>query len=83
MTILITGATGLVGPRVLARLTAAGGGCRALVRPGKGVLAGVERVEGGRADGLAPGAEAQRRPSRRCRDGVSPWLSPVRSTDAS
>ncbi|MFI7586810.1 NAD-dependent epimerase/dehydratase family protein [Spongisporangium articulatum] len=46
MTILVTGATGLVGPRLLGRLTAAGVECRALVRPGKEVPGGVERVEG-------------------------------------
>lgn len=46
MTILVTGGTGLVGPRLLQRLTAAGEKCRALVRPGKDVPDGVERVEG-------------------------------------
>ncbi|RFA17012.1 epimerase [Subtercola boreus] len=46
MTILLTGATGLVGPRLLARLTEAGIPCRALVRPGKDVPQGVARVEG-------------------------------------
>lgn len=46
MTILVTGATGLVGPRLLARLTDGGVACRALVRPGREVPVGVERVEG-------------------------------------
>ena len=46
MTILVTGATGLVGPRLLKRLTAAGIECRALVRPGKVLPEGVERAEG-------------------------------------
>lgn len=46
MTILVTGGTGLVGPRLLGRLTAAGIECRALVRPGKDVPAGVQRAEG-------------------------------------
>jgi UDP-glucose 4-epimerase len=51
MTILVTGATGLVGPRLLKRLTEAGITSRALVRPGKAVPAGVERAEG---DVLSP-----------------------------
>jgi UDP-glucose 4-epimerase len=46
MTILITGATGLVGTRLLPRLVDAGIDCRALVRPGKQVAAGVTAVEG-------------------------------------
>ncbi|EIN0285736.1 epimerase [Salmonella enterica subsp. enterica serovar Newport] len=46
MTILITGATGLVGTRLLPRLMNAGFTCRALVRPGKTLPAGVEAVEG-------------------------------------
>lgn len=46
MTILVTGGTGLVGPRLLKRLTAAGIECRALVRPGKELPDGVERAEG-------------------------------------
>ncbi|WP_213815479.1 NAD(P)-dependent oxidoreductase [Glaciihabitans sp. dw_435] len=46
MTILITGATGLVGPRLLARLVAAHIDCRVLVRPGKVTPAGADRVEG-------------------------------------
>ncbi len=41
MTILITGATGLVGTRLLPRLADAGLDIRALVRPGKEVPAGV------------------------------------------
>ncbi|GAA1736139.1 NAD(P)-dependent oxidoreductase [Luedemannella helvata] len=51
MTILVTGGTGLVGPRLLGRLTAAGIECRALVRPGKEVPEGVQRAEG---DVLSP-----------------------------
>lgn len=46
MTILVTGATGLVGPRVLRRLTDSGIACRALVRPGREVPSGAERAEG-------------------------------------
>jgi UDP-glucose 4-epimerase len=46
MTILVTGGTGLVGPRLLKRLAASGVECRALVRPGKDVPDGVARVEG-------------------------------------
>jgi len=46
MTILLTGATGLVGPRLLQRLTADGIPCRGLVRPGKQLPDGVERAEG-------------------------------------
>lgn len=45
MTILVTGATGLVGARLLPRLLAAGVDCRALVRAGK-TLDGVNCVEG-------------------------------------
>ncbi|MEW2592817.1 NAD(P)-dependent oxidoreductase [Micromonospora aurantiaca] len=51
MTVLVTGGTGLVGSRLLGRLTAAGVECRALVRPGKAVPEGVRRVEG---DVLSP-----------------------------
>lgn len=46
MTILVTGGTGLVGPRLLARFVAAGIDCRALVRAGKEVAAGVTAVQG-------------------------------------
>lgn len=48
MTILITGATGKVGTRLLPRLLAAGYDCRALTRPGKEFLppAGVTPVTG-------------------------------------
>ena len=46
MTILVTGATGLVGERLLPRLIAAGVDCLGLIRPGKTVPAGVTAVEG-------------------------------------
>ncbi|HEY5005523.1 MAG TPA: NAD(P)-dependent oxidoreductase [Ktedonobacteraceae bacterium] len=46
MTILVTGGTGLVGSRVLKRLVEAGIDCRALVRPGKELPAGVTAIEG-------------------------------------
>jgi len=46
MTILITGAAGLVGMRLLPRLMAAGMECRALLRPGKIAPQGVTAVEG-------------------------------------
>lgn len=46
MAILITGGTGLVGSRLLQHFVNAGIECRALVRPGKQVPAGVMRVEG-------------------------------------
>jgi UDP-glucose 4-epimerase len=46
MTILVTGATGLVGARLLPRLVEAGVDCRALMRSGKEVPAGVTAVEG-------------------------------------
>ncbi|MDF2996825.1 MAG: epimerase [Xanthobacteraceae bacterium] len=45
MTVLVTGATGLVGARLLPRLVEAGLNCRALVRPGKEAPAGVTAVE--------------------------------------
>lgn len=45
-TILVTGGNGLVGARLLPRLVAAGINCRALVRGGKDVPAGVTAVEG-------------------------------------
>jgi nucleoside-diphosphate-sugar epimerase len=46
MTILVTGATGLVGERLVPRLVEAGEHCRVLVRPGKHAPAGVQAVEG-------------------------------------
>lgn len=46
MTILVTGGTGLVGSRLLRRFADARVDCRALVRSGKEVPAGVARVEG-------------------------------------
>ena len=46
MAVLLTGVTGLVGARLLPRLVAAGVDCRALVRGGKEVPAGVTFVEG-------------------------------------
>lgn len=46
MTILVTGATGLVGARLLPRLVEAGMDCRALMRAGKAAPAGVAAVEG-------------------------------------
>lgn len=46
MTILITGATGLVGARLLPRLVEAGMECRALMRAGKRPPPGVVGVEG-------------------------------------
>lgn len=46
MTILITGATGLIGSRLSPRLADLGFDCRALVRPGKDGPDGVTRVEG-------------------------------------
>jgi len=46
MTILITGATGLVGSRLLPRFIATGADCRALVRAGKEVAAGATPIEG-------------------------------------
>ncbi|MBB3979955.1 NAD(P)-dependent oxidoreductase [Rhizobium sp. TRM96647] len=51
MTVLITGATGLVGARLLPRLVEAGLNCRALLRGGKEAPAGVTAVE---ADLLDP-----------------------------
>jgi nucleoside-diphosphate-sugar epimerase len=51
MTILVTGATGLVGERLLPRLVRAGFECRALMRRRKQVPPGVGVVEG---DVLAP-----------------------------
>jgi len=46
MTILVTGATGLVGTRLIPRLQAAGAEVRALVRAGKEAPSGAEQVEG-------------------------------------
>lgn len=46
MTILLTGASGLVGERLLARLVEAGVSCRALVRAGKTVAVGATVFEG-------------------------------------
>ena len=46
MTILLTGATGLVGVRLLPRLLAAGHDCRALVRGGKPIPDDVKSIEG-------------------------------------
>lgn len=46
MTILLTGATGLVGERLLSRLIEAGVTCRALVRAGKTVAVGATVIEG-------------------------------------
>lgn len=46
MTILVTGATGLVGARLLPRLVDMGYECRALMRAGKPAQAGVTAVEG-------------------------------------
>ena len=46
MIILVTGGTGLVGSRLLKRLVEAGIDCRALVRPGKELPAGVTAIEG-------------------------------------
>jgi UDP-glucose 4-epimerase len=65
MTILITGGTGLVGARLLTRFAEAGVACRALVRAGKTVPDGVERVEG---DILDPAS------LRQAVDGVSAIL---------
>ena len=49
-TVLLTGGTGLVGSRLLPRLLDAGIACRALVRPGKELPAGVTAVEGDMLD---------------------------------
>jgi nucleoside-diphosphate-sugar epimerase len=50
MTVLVTGGTGLVGQRLLRRLTDAGVLCRGLVRTGRDLPYGVERVEGSLED---------------------------------
>lgn len=46
MTILVTGGTGLVGERLLKRMAANGLDCRALVRGGKQLPAGITPIEG-------------------------------------
>ncbi len=46
MTILVTGGTGLVGSRLLARFVKDGIECRALIRAGKDGPAGIIRIEG-------------------------------------
>lgn len=46
VSVLITGATGLVGARLLPRLIEAGVDCRALIRAGRKTPAGVRTVEG-------------------------------------
>ena len=51
MTVLVTGATGLVGARLLPRLSEAGLTCRTLLRVGNNAPAGAEPVE---ADLLDP-----------------------------
>lgn len=56
MTILVTGATGLVGARLLPRLVEAGIACRALMRAGKLPPTGVSGVQG---DLFDPSALAQ------------------------
>lgn len=56
MTVLVTGATGLVGARLLPRLVEADFHCRALVRAGRELPAGVTRIEG---DILDPAALAE------------------------
>lgn len=50
MTILVTGATGLVGARLLPRLVEAGVDCRALMRGGKEAPAGVAAAKGDLSD---------------------------------
>ncbi|AHE52728.1 NAD-dependent epimerase/dehydratase family protein [Sphingomonas sanxanigenens] len=56
MTILITGATGLVGERLLPRIAATRGDCRVLVRGDRQMPAGVSAIEG---DLLDPESLAQ------------------------
>ncbi len=56
MTILVTGATGLVGRRLLPRLVKAGFDVRALVRNGKSVPEGVTAVDGDILDTATLGA---------------------------
>ncbi|MEJ1117297.1 NAD(P)-dependent oxidoreductase [Phyllobacterium sp. CCNWLW109] len=50
MTVLLTGATGLVGARLLPRLVDEGFRCRALLRPGKEVSSGMVWAEGNLLD---------------------------------
>ena len=45
MTVLVTGATGLVGARLLPRLVEAGVDCRALMRSGKAAPVGLKTIE--------------------------------------
>lgn len=51
--ILVTGGTGLVGERLLRRLSESGMDCRALVRAGKSIPAGLSAVEGDLFDSLS------------------------------
>lgn len=53
MTTLVTGGTGLVGSRLLRHFVNAGLECRAIVRSGKQIPAGVERAEGDLFDAAA------------------------------
>ena len=46
MNLFVTGGTGLVGARLLPRLRDAGHDCRALVRPGRELPAGITPIEG-------------------------------------
>jgi UDP-glucose 4-epimerase len=46
MTVLVTGASGLIGERLVPRLIAAGHTCRVLLRAGKAAPAGAECVQG-------------------------------------
>jgi UDP-glucose 4-epimerase len=59
MKILVTGGTGLVGSRLLRRFNEDGMVCRALVRAGKEVPAGVERAEGDLFDPAALAAAVE------------------------
>ena len=79
MTILITGATGLVGSRLLPRFVATGADCRALVRAGKEVAAGATSIEGDLLD-LDSLKQAVEGDSRRRRFG---YRSSCRSFSAS
>ena len=73
MTILVTGGTGLVGSRLLKRLVDAGVECRALVRSGKELPAGVVPVDG---DILDPNSLAKCSDVRRTTPG-----SPIDPSD--